>query len=121
MAATPPLASATRNSQCVADMSQGGCGSLLEAPKGESSRVLKAPELLPVPYTQRLELPVAAPGRGGDAWEADGDGAPTVVASSRGAVKSAGNPAAGDGMENLKQQVCMLMAVATQTPPRWGI
>ena len=57
MAATPPLACATRH---LGGGGGGGGpgqagGSLLAAPKGDSSRVLAAPELLPVPYTHRLQ------------------------------------------------------------------
>ena len=82
------------------------------APEGDaSSRVVAAPELLPVPYAQRLQLSAAALGGMGvegdetGGSEGGGGGVPTVVAAASGVVTSAGDPEAGDGMEHLTQQV----------------
>ena len=103
VAATPPVASATR---LPADGAGSAPGSLLLAPEGGSSRVLASPELLPVPYTQRLQLPGAPPAVAGEGPEASEEGGTaTVVVSASGAVTFAGDPAVGDGMENLTQQV----------------
>ena len=103
VAATPPVASATRH---PAGGAGSAPGSLLLAPEGESSRVLASPELLPVPYTQRLQLPGAPPAVAGEGPEASEEGGTaTVVVSASGAVTFAGDPAVGDGMENLTQQV----------------
>lgn len=107
MASTPPMASATRQPMGSGMAAGAGTGgSMLTAPEGEtSSRVPAMPELLPVPYTQRLHLPAAAraaaPGEGPDA---DGEGAGAAAASG-GSTAAAGDAEAGDGMENLTQQV----------------
>lgn len=100
-AGTPPVASATRQPAAT----QGAAfGSLLTAPEGDSSRVLAAPELLPVPYTQRLQLPAMLAGTAGEG-EASSEGAATTVAPGSGAVTAGADDEAGDGMENLTQQV----------------
>ncbi|KAI3425098.1 hypothetical protein D9Q98_008476 [Chlorella vulgaris] len=107
-AATPPLAAAIRQQHgggSTPEHGRAGGGSPLAAPEGESSRVLAFPELLPVPYTQRLELVVDAPCGAG---EASDKGAATVVAPTTGAVTSVGDPATGDGMENLSQRAASL-------------
>jgi hypothetical protein len=107
-AATPPLAAAIRQQHgggSTPEHGRAGGGSPLAAPEGESSRVLASPELLPVPYTQRLELVVDAPCGAG---EASDKGAATVVAPTTGAVTSVGDPATGDGMENLSQRAASL-------------
>eukprot|EP00887_Chlorella_sp_A99_P005912 scaffold29.g5912.t1 len=64
-AATPPMASATRAllgpaPVAAAGAGQHGHGSALVAPEGHSSRVVAAPELLPPPYTHRLQLAAGA-------------------------------------------------------------
>lgn len=103
VAATPPLASASRHPQgSVRQPGSGGGGALLAAPEGETSRVVAAPELLPVPYTQRLQLPAAAPAASSEG--SGGEGQATMVAAS-GAVTSAGDPEVGDGMESLAKEV----------------
>ena len=83
--------------------------------------MLASPELLPVPYTQRLQLPGAPPSVGGDG-PAGGDegGSATVVASASGAVTSAGDPATGDGMENLTQQVGVANTCRGEVRVGWG-
>ena len=96
-AGTPPVASATRQPAPAAG------SSLLAAPEGESSRVVAAPELVPVPYTQRLQLP-AAPASAASEGGGEGGEASAAVGAS-GAAATAGEPEAGDGMENLSQQV----------------
>ncbi len=100
-AATPPVASATRQ---PASGQGGGAGSLLTAPEGDSSRVLAAPELLPVPYTQRLQLPAALSGAAGEA-EGGSEGAATAAAAGGASVPAGGDDQTGDGMENLTHQV----------------
>ncbi|KAL4443950.1 hypothetical protein ABPG75_011687 [Micractinium tetrahymenae] len=110
VAATPPLASAMRHPQGgLRQPGGGGGGSLLAAPEGETSRVVAAPELLPVPYTHRLQLPAPVPAASGEGGEEGGsERQATVVAASSGAVTSAGDPEAGDGMENLAQEAARL-------------
>ncbi|PSC69420.1 anaphase-promoting complex subunit 1 isoform X2 isoform B [Micractinium conductrix] len=107
-AGTPPLASATRRPQQLGGAG-GGAACLLTAPEGDtSSRVLASPELLPLPYTQRLQLPTAAPG-GGDGGDGEGgEGAVAGAAAAGGAAAAAGDPSTGDGMDNLQQQAASL-------------
>ena len=113
-AATPPLASATRHPPVRAAGAPPLEGSsLLVSPEGDASRVAAAPELLPAPYAQRLQLSAAAlGGMGVEGDEAGSEGVPTVVAAASGVVTSAGDPEAGDGMEHLTQQVCVCAAAA---------
>lgn len=100
-AGTPPVASATRRPSS----GQGAAfGTLLTAPDGESSRVLAAPELLPVPYTQRLQLPSGLAGTAGEG-QGSGDSAVATVGVVTGAGVNGADDESGDGMENLTQQV----------------
>lgn len=104
--ATPPVASATRHPVGGATKTGGAGVSPLTAPEGDSSsRVTATPELLPAPYTQRLQLLPATLGAGEGGGEGGGEGSATLVASGSGAVTAAGDPESGDGMENLTQQV----------------
>lgn len=73
-----------------------------------------APELLPVPYTQRLQLPPAPPS-GGEAGEA-GEAGAAAGASGDGSGAAAGE-AVGDGMENLTQQVSGRIGLAWPGEP----
>ena len=97
---TPPVASASRAPPGSGGGVGGPHGAALEAPTGGTSRVAALPELLPPPYTHRLQLGAEVAGAEGQAEE----GQPSAPGGQGGS--SAGR--VDDGMEHLSQQAARL-------------